>query len=66
MQFEITLTKTCKFFVPDNATDEEYDAMKEIVIAGMATNKVTPDTIKVKRIDVTEPKQPYEVNKECD
>ena len=40
--------------------------MKEIVIAGMATNKVTPDTIKVKRIDVPKPTQPYEVNKDCD
>jgi hypothetical protein len=67
MQFEVTreYKQVQKFFVPDNATDEEYDEMKRIVLLGMDAQKVTPTTT-VKRIDVTEPQQPYEINKDCD
>ena len=65
MQFEITLTKTCKFFVPDNATDEEYDELKAIALMGVDKN-IKPENVKVELIDAPdEIKAKYIVNKDC-
>lgn len=65
-KFKITYTVTREFGVPDNATDQEYDDMKAIVVAGMNANKEIGN-IKVELIDAPdEIKQKYEVNRECD
>jgi len=55
------------FEIPENATDEEYDAMKTIIMASVGTAEVTPDNVKLERIDVqAEEPHKYEINKECD
>lgn len=66
MKFQVTYTAVREFEIPDGATDEEYDAMKEIIVASIGTTTVTPQDVKVKRIDVPAAPQPaYEINKEC-
>jgi hypothetical protein len=35
MKFQLTYTAVREFEIPENATDEEYDAMKEVIMAGM-------------------------------
>ena len=35
MQFKLTYTVSRTFEIPDGASDEEYDAMKETVITGI-------------------------------
>lgn len=66
MKFRVTYTAVREFEIPDGATDEEYDAMKEIIVASIGTTTVTPQDVKVKRIDAPAAPQPaYEINKEC-
>lgn len=73
MQFKLTytVTKTITrtFEIPDGASDEEYDAMKETVIAGITGNPDThaiEGTVKVERIDTPAKEQPkYEINKDA-
>ena len=69
MQFKLSYTVTKTFEIPDGASDEEYDAMKETVIAGITGN---PDThaiegsVKVERIGTPAKEQPkYEINKDA-
>ncbi len=66
MQFKLTYTVSRTFEIPDGASDEEYDAMKETVITGILgdrSNNAVEGTVKVKRLD-TPPVQPpkYEPN----
>lgn len=68
-KFKITNTatnETREFGVPDNATDQEYDAMKEIVIAGLQDNNEIGN-IKIELIDAPdEIKEKYIINPDCD
>ena len=68
-KFKITNTatnETREFGVPDNATDQEYDAMKEIVIAGLQGNNEIGN-IKIELIDAPdEIKERYIMNPDCD
>ena len=65
-KFKITYTVTREFGVPDNATDQEYDAMKEIVIAGIQGAKENGN-IKIELIDAPdEIKEKYIINPDCD
>lgn len=67
MKFELTYTVKRQFEIPENATDEEYDAMKETVIAGIAGANSDNGNVKVVRIDTPAEQPPkYEMNKECD
>lgn len=66
MQFKLTYTVSRTFEIPDGASDEEYDAMKETVITGIVgdrSNNAVEGTVKVERLD-TPPVQPpkYETN----
>lgn len=66
-KFKITYTTTREFEVPDNATDEQYDEMKAICLLGLTKEPVKPDAVKVELIEAPdEPKQKYEINKDCD
>ena len=66
-KFLITIPLKRTFEVPDNATDEEYDALKEIAIEGMQANPdLDEDDIKVELIDAPdEIKEKYIINREC-
>lgn len=68
MEFKLTYTITKTFEVPDNATDEEYDAVKDTVIDALFAGSLAPESgvIKVKRID-TPPKEPepYQINRDA-
>lgn len=63
-KFLITIPLKRTFEVPDNATDEEYDALKEIAIQGMQANPdLDEEDIKVELIDAPdEIKQKYIIN----
>ena len=63
-KFLITVPIKREFEVPDNATDEEYDALKEVALAGMMVNPdLDRDDIKVELIDAPdEIKQRYIIN----
>ena len=66
MQFKLTYTVSRTFEIPDGASDEEYDAMKETVITGIVgdrSNNAVEGTVKVERLDPP-PVQPpkYETN----
>ena len=64
-EFEVTYTVKRKFTIPDTATDEEYDAMKDMVVAAMSKEGVQSD-VKVKLTDAPdEIRQKYIINKEC-
>lgn len=64
-KFRLTYTVTREFTVPDTATDEEYDAMKETVMEGLGTN-MDADAVKVELIDAPdEIKEKYIINREC-
>lgn len=64
-KFRLTYTVTREFTVPDTATDEEYDAMKETVIEGLGTD-MDADAVKVELIDAPdEIKEKYIPNMEC-
>lgn len=66
-KFLITIPLKRTFEVPDNATDEEYDALKEIAIEGMQANPdLDEDDIKVELIDAPdEIKEKYIINRDC-
>lgn len=67
MKFRVTYTAVREFEIPENATDEEYDTMKGIIVAAIDSTTVTPNDVKVERLDVpAEPQPKYEINKECD
>lgn len=67
MKFQVTYTAVREFEIPEGATDEEYDAMKELVVAGMESATIKPDQVKVVRLDVPAESRPkYEINKDCD
>lgn len=67
MKFKVTYTAVREFEIPEGATDEEYDAMKEVILAGIQDTKIEPDNVKVERIDVpAEPVPEYKINKDCD
>lgn len=67
MEFEVTYTTKRRFEIPEGATDEEYDAMKEVIIASIQAAPVSADNVVVERIDTPAKPQPkYEINKECD
>ena len=67
-KFRITNTatnETREFGVPDNATDQEYDAMKETVMEGLGTD-MDADAVKVELIDAPdEIKEKYIINRDC-
>lgn len=64
-EFEVTYTVRRKFTIPDTATDEEYDAMKDMVVAAIAKDGVQGD-IKVKLTDAPdEIRQKYIINTDC-
>lgn len=70
MQFKLTYTVSRTFEIPDGASDEEYDAMKETVITGIvgnSSNNAVEGTVKVKRIDTPAAKQPepYQINRDA-
>lgn len=65
-KFKITVTAVREFTVPDTATDEQYDELKEVAIMGMNEEKITPEKVKVELIDAPdEIKQKYIINKDC-
>lgn len=65
-KFKVTMVATKEFEIPDNATDEEYDEMKAIVVAGFQANPCEGE-IKVELIDAPdEIKAKYIYNKDCD
>ena len=69
MKFEIAVNYSTKrtFEIPEGATDEEYDAMKEIIIASIQAEPLSAADIKVTRLDVpAEPLPEYKINKDCD
>jgi len=69
MKFEVAVNYSTKrtFEIPEGATDEEYDAMKQIIIASIEAEPLSGANIKVTRLDVPADPQPkYEINKECD
>ena len=67
MKFEVTYTTKRVFEIPEGATDEEYDAMKEVIVASIEGAPVVAENVKVVRLDVpAEPQPAYEVNKDCD
>ena len=67
MKFKVTYTTVREFEIPEGATDEDYDAMKEVILAGIQGTKIEPDNVKVERIDVpAEPAPEYKINKDCD
>ena len=63
-KFLITVPIKREFEVPDNATDEEYDSLKEVALAAMMVNPdLDRDDIKVKLITAPdEIKQRYIIN----
>ena len=64
-KFRLTYTITREFAVPDTATDEEYDAMKETVIEGTGID-MDASNVKVELIDAPdEIKQKYIINRDC-
>lgn len=64
-KFRLTYTVTREFTVPDTATDEEYDAMKETVMEGLGTD-MDADAVKVELIDAPdEIKEKYIINRDC-
>lgn len=67
MQFEVTYTIKRTFEIPECATDEEYDTMKQIIMASIEGAPVSAENVKVVRLDTppVEP-PPYEINKDCD
>lgn len=63
-KFEITYTLKKTFTVPNTATDEEYDAVKNTVVDEIKA--AGGDNIKVKLVDAPdEIKQKYIPNLEC-
>lgn len=66
MQFKLTYTVSRTFEIPDGASDEEYDAMKETVITGIVgdrSNNAVEGTVKVERLDTPSVQPPkYETN----
>lgn len=64
-KFRLTYTVTREFTVPDTATDEEYDAMKETVMEGLDTD-MDADAVKVELVDAPdEIKEKYIINRDC-
>jgi hypothetical protein len=63
-KFLITVPLKREFEVPDNATDEEYDSLKEVALAGMMANPdIDRDDAKVELIDAPDAiKQKYIIN----
>ncbi len=62
-KFKVTIEK--EFEVPVNATDQEYDDMKAVVLAGIKDDEKTK--VKVELIDgPDEVKEKYIYNKDCD
>lgn len=65
-KFKVTYVATKEFEVPANATDQEYDDMKAVVIAGMTQNPGEGE-VTVELIDAPdEIKEKYIINKDCD
>jgi len=66
-KFKLEYIVTREFAVPDNATDEEYDAMKDTVVTGIVgTGASTEGHVRVKLIDAPdEIKEKYIPNLEC-
>lgn len=63
-KFKVTIEK--EFEVPANATDQEYDDMKAVVLAGVKQDD-DKTKVKVELIDgPDEVKQKYIYNKDCD
>lgn len=64
MQFKLEYTLRRTFDVPDNATDEEYDALKKTVIDSLT---LAGGELKVTLVEKPAPVPPkYEINKDCD
>lgn len=63
-KFKVTIEK--EFEVPANATDQEYDDMKAVVLAGVKQDD-DKTKVKIELIDgPDEVKQKYIYNKDCD
>lgn len=66
MKFKLTFTAVREFEVPEGATDEEYDQLKELAKMAMGEMDIKPDMFTVERIDVPAEEQPkYEPNLDC-
>jgi hypothetical protein len=66
MKFKLTFTAVREFEVPEGATDEEYDQLKELAKLAMGEMDVKPDMFTVERIDVPAEEPPkYERNLDC-
>ncbi len=64
-KFEITYTMKKTFTIPDTATDEEYDAARNMVVDAIKADGGTD--IGVKLVDAPdEVMQKYVINKDCD
>lgn len=62
-KFKVTIEK--EFEVPGNATDQEYDDMKAVVLAGIKDDEKTK--VKIELVDgPDEVKEKYIINKDCD
>ena len=67
-KFRVKYIVTREFEVPDNATDEEYDAMKDTVVTGIVgTGVSTEGRVLVELVDAPdEIKEKYIINRDCD
>lgn len=67
-KFRLKYIVTREFAVPDNATDDEYDAMKDTIVTGIVgTGTATEGKVLVELIDAPdEIKEKYIINKDCD
>lgn len=64
-KFEITYTMKKIFTLRDDATDEEYDAVKKTVVDAVVADGGTD--LKTELVDAPdEIKQKYIINKDCD
>lgn len=65
-KFRLNYTVTREFTIPDTATDEEYDMLKDWVIEDLKLD-TNIGNIKVELVDAPdEIKQKYIYNKDCD
>lgn len=67
-KFRLKYIVTREFAIPDNATDEEYDNMKDTIVTGIVgMGEAAEGRVHVELIDAPdEIKEKYIINKDCD
>ena len=67
-KFRLKYIVTREFAIPDNATDEEYDNMKDTIVTGIVgMGEAAEGRVLVELIDAPdEIKEKYIINKDCD